>query len=272
MSGSLHATQRQKNRNLIGIILGVLGATIIFGFLALALQLNLGRRDVDDRACPRDHFDSVTAVLIDLTDPLNPVQAAALKNAMLKVRGEIPRFGRLEIYPLRSTSQHAIKPPFAACNPGSAKDVESPLTGNPALADRIWYRDFADKIDEVLATIQTAPREDRSPILEGIQSVAVTAFGAPLAENAPDKRLVLVSDMIHYTQDLSMYAGAPSFDSFKSTSYYLRVKPNLQEANVDVFLIVRDTKGDVQQPPLYEFWVEFVTAGNGYLRDWTPLQ
>ena len=256
-----------------GWIYGGIGAAVVAGIVATGILLNLGQRDTDrESGCPTDHFDSMTAVLVDLTDPITPTQAAALRNALLRIRNEIPKFGRLEIYPLEPTTTEVIKPLFAGCSPGSGRDVDNRYYGNPALADRIWHKRFADRVDAVAADIQKLEPQDSSPLFEGVQSVAVTAFGHPLAENAADKRLVIVSDMIHHTADLSMYQGAPTFAKLKNGQYYRRIKPSLRGAKLDVFLIVRETRKDVQQPPLYKFWVEFATAGDGFLRDWEPLQ
>lgn len=264
--------RRDKGRAL-GWIYGTVGAATIIAIAAAAIVMRFGARETDRATgCPKDRYDSVTVVLIDLTDPVNAVQAAALRNALLKIRNDVPRYGRLEIYPLNPTREKAIEPLFAGCSPGSGRDIDSSLYGNPELADRLWQKQFASKVDAVAADIRKLPTQDSSPLFEGLQSVAVTALGAPLAAPASDKRIIVISDMIHHTADLSMYQGAPAFERFKATQYYLRIKPMLRGANVDVLLIVRETRRNVQQPPLYRFWVEFAAASDGYLRNWEPLQ
>lgn len=269
---SLRSSSRDKNK-VLGWIYGLIGVVIIAGIIVAAVALNLGRREIDRvTGCPKDGYASVTVALVDLTDPINPIQAAALRNALLKVLNDVPKFGRLEIYPLAPTTMSTIEPLFFGCNPGSGRDVDSRISGNPELADRLWKEKFADKVDSVVAELQKILPQENSPILEGIQSVSVTAFGSPLGDAAPEKRILLLSDMIHHTSDLSMYQGAPTFDNFKNTQYYLRVKPFLRGAKVDVFLIVRDTRRNVQQPPLYKFWLEFMAASGGFLRNWEPLQ
>lgn len=256
-----------------GWIYGGIGAVIILAIIIVASALALSRRATDRlTSCPNDHYDSVVAVLVDLTDPIKPAQAAALRNALLKIRNDVPQFGRLEIYPLKSVAKTTLDTLFAGCSPGSGRDVYSWVYGNPELADRLWHRQFADKVDNVSNEIQNLPQENNSPLLEGIQSVAVTAFGSPLAEKVEAKRIVIISDMIHHTTDLSMYSGAPTFDRFKTTQYYAKIKPLLRGAQVDVFLIVRETRRNVQQPPLFKFWVDFFSASEGYLRNWEPLQ
>lgn len=269
---SSRTSNREKRKNL-GLAFGFIGISIIVGIVWVSVAQNLARREVDlTTGCPKDKYESVTAVLIDLTDPISPVQSAALRNALLKIKAEVPKFGRLEIYPLKSVATSAIEPIFMGCSPGTGRDVDSSFYGNPELADRRWKRLFGDKVDLVVTEVQKISPQVISPVLEGIQSVAVTAFGTPLASLASEKRLVIISDMIHHTKDFSMYQGAPSFDTFRETQYYPKVKQSLRGASVDVFLIVRETRRNVQKPPLYKFWVEAIQASNGFLRYWEPLQ
>jgi hypothetical protein len=254
-------------------VVAVLASAILGTFAVAGGYLYFSKRPIDRvTGCPTDRYDSVTAVLVDLTDPVSPTQAAAIKNTLLKIRNDVPKYGRLEIYPLESTAKGVIQPLFAGCSPGSGRDVDSRIYGNPELADRLWRKQFADKVDGVLSSLLNMPEAETSPIFEAIQSVAVTAFGTPIAESAREKTLVVVSDMIQHTAELSLYRGAPPFERFKTTQYYLRVKPFLKGANVDVDLIVRETRREVQKPPLYKFWVDFIAASGGYLRDWKPMQ
>jgi hypothetical protein len=254
-------------------IIGTIAVLLLVILAGTGGYFHLTKRSVDHATgCPTDRYDSITVVLVDLTDAVNPVQAAALRNALQKIRNEVPKFGRLEIYPVLPTTTVAIEPLFAGCSPGSGRDVDNRLYGNPDLADRLWNRQFADKINPTFKKLLDLQPQENSPLLEAIQSVAVTAFGTPIAELATKRHMVLVSDMIHHTTDLSLYQGAPEFSRFKATPYYLRIKPTLRDADVDVFLIVRETRKNIQQPPLYKFWVEHISSGEGYLRNWEPLQ
>jgi hypothetical protein len=265
--------RRSKSTGVGPWLLGGVGALLLVGIVVFGAYSSLTNRALDpENNCPMDHYDSVTAVLIDLTDPVNPVQSAALKNALERIKNSIPKYGRLEIYPLLPTKSSAISPIFAACNPGSGKDVSSFVTGNAELSDRIWKERFGQKIDAIITKIQQVPQEDNSPIFEGIQSVSVTAFDPPLAVSSSHKTLVIVSDMLHYTPELSMYAGAPEFSKFGATQYFVRNKTDLHGADVDVYLIVRETRKNAQQPPLYQFWVDYFEANQGSLRDWVLLQ
>ena len=254
-------------------LVAVAALTILLGGGVFAAYKAITKRPVDRAtSCPTDHYDSVTAVLVDLTDTVNPIQAAALRNVLLKVRSDVPKYGRLEIYPLTPTTTSTITPLFVGCSPGSAREVESRMTGTPELADRIWHTKFASKVDEVVEELLKTPDAKYSPIFEAIQSVAVTAFGTPMAKNAPAKRLVIISDMIQHTTEFSLYQGAPPFDQVKDSQYFLRVRPSLQGAYVDVSLIVRETRKDILKPVFLAFWSGFLKKGDGQLDHWEPMQ
>lgn len=256
-----------------GWLLIGLALLLLANLVGVGVALKLEEKTLDrSSGCPTDGYSDATAVLIDLTDAITPVQAAALRNTLRKIRDDVPRYGRLEIYPLHPTENSALPALFAACSPGSGRDVDSRLYGNPELADKIWRERFATEVDAVIKQLEDAVPQESSPIFEGIQSVAVTSFGTPLGERVSRKRLVLISDMIHHTPQLSVYQGAPEVRTFRETPYYARTKPMLRGANVDVFLIVRDTRRDVQSPALYRFWVEYFQSAEGYLRNWEPLQ
>jgi hypothetical protein len=252
------------------ITLGVIGLLAIVG---VGLWAQSTTRDLDkESGCPTDRLESVTAVLVDLTDPINGIQETALRNALLGIRDAVPKFGLLEIYPLTQTPTAVIQPLFSACSPGSGRDVDSRIYGNPELADRQWKQQFANKLDGIVESLKNQAPGDNSPILEGIQSIAVTAFGPSLRQKTPMKRAIIFSDMIHNMPGLNMYRAVPRSDNFIGTPYYAKTRSSLRGANVDVFLIVRDTQKEIQQPALYKFWVEVVQASDGYLKSWEPLQ
>jgi hypothetical protein len=165
-----------------------------------------------------------------------------------------------------------IQPLFSGCSPGSGRDVDSSLYGNPDLANREWKLKFADKVDEIVRQLRETKVGDSSPLLEGLQSVAVTSFGPASRQKVENKRVVVLSDMIHNTPALNLYQGAPSARSFIGTPYYAKTRASLRGAAVDVFLIVRDTARQVQQPTLYKFWVDLIQASDGFLKTWEPLQ
>jgi hypothetical protein len=265
----------------VGPVLIIAVIAVFAGIAILAFRYNASTPSVDRVTnCRTDMWPSVTAVLLDVTDPLTAIQATAVSSALIEIRDAIPKHGRLEIYPLQPVRQTVIAPIFTGCSPGKGTDMPRTITGepnniteNPDLADRNWKRLFGDKIDAVIRSTATISPANESPLLEGIQSVALTAFGGSLSQQETTiKTLIVVSDMIHHTDNLSMYAGAPQFDTFAKTPYWAKIHPSLEDVRIEIRLLVRDTRRNVQQPPLLDFWARYAVAAGGSLEDWKPAQ
>ena len=263
---------RRDKGSVRGIIFIVITVLVLGGGAAAGIYFNMTKRAINPQTgCPTGAFDTITTVLIDLTDPVTPVQGAAIKNILLKVRDTVPKFGRLEVYPLESVATKTIDPLFAACSPGTGADVDSRFYGNPDLANKRYNERFSTKLDEVIKGLKKLPPQNNSPIFEGLQSVAVTSLGTPQAALAK-KRVIIISDFIHHTQQHSMYQGVQPFKQFRTSAYYPQIKPQLVGATVDYFIIARETMRRVQGQPLVDFWFEYTEAANGVIGDWNPAQ
>ncbi len=269
---SVHTRKKKAQARKGWILIAI--ATIAFlaiGAGAIALSLRERRTDVAT-GCPVDRFDAITAVLVDMTDTLDPVQAAALRNTLLKIRDATPKFGRLEIYTLAPVDVTTLSPVFAACSPGSAKDVDSSLYGNPDLADLIWKKKFGDKVEEIIGRIEKTPPEERSPILQAVKSVSVTAFGNPLARDTPVRKLILISDLIQNGPQLSMYREIPDLAAFRQSQLYADTRPGLRGANVELVIISRETKRNIQNARWRDFWIGYFESINSTVERWVKIE
>jgi hypothetical protein len=254
---------------------------LMIGFVVLSLAGIAGsalyfvsqRRPIDAATnCPTDRLDHVTAVLIDLTDPISKTQQVALSNALTELRDKTPQYGRLDIYTITSAAGADRNPLFSLCNPGTGANIDSNLTGNRALADRIWKRDFGEKIDVALDQATRVTPMEASPLLEAVQFVAARTFGVPIVRDAGAKRLIVVSDLLHHSADLSLYRQTPQHSEFRRGQYYTRIKPQLQGASVELLVLFRETRRNAQQRPLQNFWEEHIREAGGRLELWKPLQ
>lgn len=260
----------QDRKGIFYLAIAALGFLVIGG-AAIAFKLSERRTD-RLTGCPVDHYEHITAVLVDMTDALNPTQAAALRNTLLKIRDGTPKFGRLEIYTLAPVAKATLEPVFAACSPGSGKDVDSSLYGNPQLADQLWRKHFGDRMGEVITEIQRLPPQETSPILEGVKSVSVTAFGSDLAREAKGKKLVLISDLIEHGPEFSMYQGAPDIARFRESQTFAKTRPGLRGAEVELVVIERQTRNNVQNARWRHFWVGYFESVNSAVDRWVKIE
>lgn len=257
--------RREKQERRLAILITSLAVLILGSLCAGYFWVSSGRSEVDaETLCPKSGPVAITVVLLDMTDPLTAIQQAAFKNEVERLKSQIPRQGEFEIYSIAPMTDTPLTAEFTACNPGTGADVPSPLIGNPTLADRIWRKKFSDRINEVIGRLITPHEEPTSPLFESVQSIATTEFGTERAKAVP-KRLIIVSDLLQYVHEFSLYSGVPSFEDFKNTKYYRTVRSDLRGADVQILLIRRETRKHVQSGKLIEFWQKYIYDGNGIL-------
>jgi hypothetical protein len=212
--------------------------------------------------CPAGDIESVTAVLIDNTDSLTPIQKASLRTQLTKVVEDVPKGGRLDIYSVQSTQNGTIKPTFTMCSPGRASDA-SELTGNPKKIEKRWKDEFKGPALRSIDGMLDVSARDESPLLESIQSVSLTSFRDSTVSDSADRRMVIASDMIEYSKGLNMYKGVPSSDEFLKGEFFRRVKCDLKDVKIETLLLRRVTAAQVQSSSLVLFWRDVFFAQDG---------
>jgi len=209
--------------------------------------------------CPTDKSpSSLTIVLVDVTDTLNERQKTSIFNALEEIRDDVGKRGKLEVFLVKISEDKLLEPLFDHCNPGRGKDV-SVVYGNPGLVEKRWKRGFSEPLTAIFKKIIPEGQDTISPLMESIQSVALSSFDKPMYRNVP-KKLFMISDMLQNTQGLSHYQGIPSFESFRKLPYYKKVRCNLSGTDVGVFYIRRDVRNEIQGRTHVEFW-------QGYFQD-----
>jgi hypothetical protein len=188
--------------------------------------------------CPtRSPPADITVILLDVSDQFSDPQRIQIQNHLSRLRDSIPRFGLVEVYTVAQLRRRVTEPVLHLCNPGTGADL-SRIYQNPELAKKRWDG-FATKLSADIDRQIASPALSTSPIFEAIQATALRTFGVP-AHDGLRKRLVIVSDLLQNVPGgLSMYAGVPSFASFKTTPYFSRVRADLQDVSVLAFYLVR---------------------------------
>ena len=212
-----------------------------------------------DTLCPGSGPVAVTAVLIDRTDTLNPVQREAIRRALQGLKGGIVENGLLELYSVGPTDDGVREPIAALCNPG--RDA-SPISGNPRFAERRWREGFDVPLEQIFGEVVRTEGASRSPIMESIQSVAVTAFGGSDGRALP-KALILVSDMLQHTDGASHYRGLPTFGEFRSEPFFSKVRADLRGVHIEIFYVRRQTRALIQGKEHVQFWRDYLVNQGG---------
>jgi hypothetical protein len=241
--GRRGGSEEQADRG-TGIKLRIAGAAVVAaGLVGAGTWLALKSRAVavpTDPAtlCPTKRPPAeVMVVLLDVSDKFSEPQRLQIQNDLARIRDSIPRFGLVEVYTVDRFRRRVTEPVNHLCNPGTGADLNR-IYQNPELAKKKWDG-FAGKLRHDIDRQIAAPAHGTSPIFEAIQATALRTFGKPEYDGLP-KRLVIVSDLLqHVPGGLSMYEGVPSFETFRRTPYYSRVRSDLGDISVMVYYLVR---------------------------------
>jgi len=221
------------------------------------------RRSLDEQLCPTTP-DSVTVLLVDVTDPMNMAQRQDFENQLTKLKNSIPRYGKLIVAKVDATGDRLLSPVITRCNPGTADDVSS-TTGDPAAVQKQWDEGFDAPLREAFKRLDSATGADKSPILESIQSVALTELQKPGQEKLP-KRLIVASDLLQNTADLSFYRSLPDPRSFTDSPLFRRVRTDLRGVEVELWMLERSDAATTQPRSLADLWERIIDAEGGDMR------
>jgi hypothetical protein len=204
--------------------------------------------------CPRAGPESQFAVLIDRTDPLTEIQGEALKRQILAWAAAIPKHGAFKVYEV-GYGGALLQPVVSVCNPGDGSD-QSALDSNPAMWRQRYEQKFTAPISDMLERMRLDEEAKTSPIMEGVQAIAVKDFG-PDAPAGP-KSLMVVSDLLQNGPAFSLYHPVPTMDAFWTTPYAGSLRVNLTGVHAGIYLLHRIKDAARQTDALGKFWIDWL--------------
>lgn len=229
---------------IVAVLLAMVGMGVSFYLRTNALEID------KKTFCPKSGVTSITALLIDATDNLSIQQKQAFLTSFQSLRDSIPLHGRLDLYFIHSTQSSLLKPVVSLCNPGHGDEI-GPLTGNPRHVEQIWQEGFGQPLEREISQLLEASPEKESPIMESIQSVVLTSLSEPSLRDKP-KKLIIVSDLMQHTPNLSLYRRAPATDTFIQNKSFERMKSDLRDIDISVWMLMRDNA--LNRSKLAELW------------------
>jgi len=210
--------------------------------------------------CPLDGPSAITVMLLDTSDPLpTPTKEDAIKRLTDKA-DTLPDYALLDIRIL-DPAHPAGRQVFALCNPGDGRGLNE-FTGNPSIAKKRWRERFREPLDKALNVSMQPQPSATSPILSTLQGIALERFSGAAAVKI-EKSLVIVSDMIENEKDYSQYQGDLSYQRFKGTPAYLKLRTDLNGAHVHILYVQRFTKRQINPTLLMQFWSDWVGDNRG---------
>jgi hypothetical protein len=249
--------RRQHRQRMVGLLL-IAGVLLVVAAVAAA-RWRIASRAValdpesfcPEAGGPRGHL----AVIVDVSDPPNAVQRAALRKEVLDLETSIPAYHRVRIFVIRAADPETLpEPVFDKCKPPAPDAGDPGLYTNPGQLQRRWLEGYRAPFEKALDGPYAATPE--SPLMELIQSAEVSAF--PAHSDPAPRRMVVVSDFLQHTKSYSHYGAAPPrFDDFERSPYARKGHADLSRFDVSMLYLRRDGQERVQTPDHLEFWKRF---------------
>ncbi len=245
----------------------------VLGISFLSNGLNAAEKLDPRTLCPSDGSMGQTILLIDTTDPLPPATQTRLKQ-LLQGFGDsqnslyLPRSHELIVYHLTSSiSKMSKRKPLRVCNPGNPEErgIIDNLISSPAEAKRNW-RKFELLRKRAYLRIKEQTEEEQSPLLESL--ALVSAANIPILgveEQRKPTRLILFSDMLQNSKNLSHYQSLPTMKVFKSLVGFSDMKSALRGADVLLVYVRRTGLEHKQTPRHYYWWTQAIELFGGHL-------
>jgi hypothetical protein len=223
----------------------------LFAYLYLKRDKPLDATTLCPSGGPLGHY----VLLVDKTDPLSFTQRQAFA-VMLRelVERRVPEGYLLSVFVLGEDFKTTAEPLVELCNPGSGAG-KSEFTANLKRLRAQYQSRFIEPVIAQADVLTASKPANASPILEMLQLVGINAFRKQAIDG--ERKLVLVSDMLHNTPQFSMFnAGATaSFSAFAKTDYGRRTQSDLERVDVEIHYLMHAPS--LQTKENLQFWMDY---------------
>lgn len=261
--------RRAKGRQTQQIFIGVFCLAFFFAVLGAAGYYFFAREPGPDKAtlCPAKGPKGHYVLFVDKTDPLSFTQKQAFSVLLNDlVRKRLPEGYLLSVFVLGEDFKATAEPLVELCNPGSGEN-SSKWTSNVDWARRDYEQKFIKPLMLQAEALQGSKPAQASPIFEMLQLVAINGFRRQDVKG--ERRLILISDMLHNNGSFSMYRAAPDYSSFADTDYGRKTRADLQGVEAELYYLINTPQFQTRRNQ--KFWEEYFDKSGARLVEVFPL-
>ena len=258
--------KRYKNHVRIGGLLGAF-AFAMFAMAYIQGGSNAKKIPLDANLCPADktQIQDYAAVVLDVSEPLKGNNAEQLITQVFELAKTLPVHSNLVVFDALEVTtgnkfvvSRCISEELGDCRGGAGMK----LTKNCNIIVKKHHDKFEVPLEEELKEFLSGQEVSKSsPVIESISSVAaLTEF-----KNAEARKIYIFSDMLQNMKGYSHYRAGMSedeFDQLVQRVYYNEVEPDLLDADVNVFYILRKKNRLMQSSAHRKFWQDFFVSAN----------
>ncbi len=250
----------QKKRDRNAIIIGGLSCLIvliIIGVVAVYLSTRSDTALNSKNLCPMSGPTGHLVLLVDKTDPLTFTQRTAFSQFMDELPLRVEKGELLSVFALGEDYRSTPEPVFEMCNPGSGDDA-SEWTSNPEKLKKRYIQKFKTPLSLVSEVLTSDKPAQHSPLMEMLQMVAINAFRKNNV--GTNRRLLVVSDMLHNTPEFTLYKQPQDYNKFKDSLYSQKVRTDLGGVMVELYYLMNSPRYQKNENIL--FWERFFKSIN----------
>ena len=238
----------------------VMTVAVIFAIGGVILVQSFKGEEVDDRLCPKASGPAAgLAVLLDLTDSLNPVQHKRLRGLLDDRIGDAKQGALIAVGAVRADALERDAD-FALCKPATGEKANE-LYQNPRMIEERYRKEFLKPFEAIVSAMMESPAADRSPIMESLQALLVSAPG--FVDATWPRRVIIVSDLIQNSEVFSFYRG-DSWRRFIRSQDAERLAGRLRGVKVEICRIPRPGS-KVNKAAVDDFWVNYFNRAGASL-------
>jgi len=252
------------------VVLVVFLLIIFFAKNYLSKQSQIDNID-KETFCNIDKIEQLTIFVIDTSDKLTPIQQTSLNERLWNYVNNIEKNNhQIQVFSVDKINEKILEPLIKICNPGDEKEI-SLLTGNKKITRLNFETKFKEKIDNIFANLLNKESSDKSPIMESVQSVAVSQLISN--KNKFSKfRIILISDLLQNSENFSFYKGDFNFDKFVISDNFRFLKTDFKNAEIELYFLNRKKDINLQNESLRDFWIKYFQEQNATVTRFLPIE
>ncbi len=243
---------RRRGRMPDWVSYGMIAGAVIIAIGFFFFQSRLKGDELDARLCPKTAGPSSgLAILLDLSDPLEPVQQQRVRGFLEKriaVAGQSTLIAVGAVLAGAGGENYS----FARCKPMEGEDA-SEYYQNPRKVEERYQNEFRKPFESKLLSLMSSPVADQSPIMESLQKLLVSTPG--FVDASYPRHVIIVSDLIQNSEAFSFYRG-DTWSSFIESPDARRLAGRLRAVKVEICRVPRPG-ARVDMSRVDEFWIRY---------------
>ncbi len=258
-SGEFSGRQRVAVGGLVSLAAVALAVFVRFVMLAPEPP----ERD-PDTGCPETGPAALTAILVDATDRIGTISRTDVLARLDEYIAASLEDEMVVGYEAKPVGAEMDEPLLTVCHPGDP-DQASEWTENPRLIRRRLEERYEKPLNDLFVDLLNREEAPTSPLMESVQSVAVSLLGRREYEEIR-KRLVLVSDLMQHSENLSFFRQPVDYEEFAAGVGANALSTDLGGTAVEILFVQRAAHRRLPDTRrLIGFWERWVEDQGGFV-------